>query len=50
MFFVAYLDFLINDLVNVAWEDSRHLATPQMTSEKQAQKFYTGHVSLPRYV
>ena len=39
---------------NIAWENSRHLATlnhwfsRQMTSEKRAQKFHTDDSSLPR--
>ena len=39
---------------NIAWENSRHLATlnhwfsRQMTSEKRAQKFHTDDASLPR--
>ena len=39
---------------NIAWENSRHLATlnhwfsRQMTSEKGAQKFHTDDASLPR--
>ena len=37
----------------VAWKNSRHLATlllvsPQLTSEKRAQKFHTDDASLPR--
>ena len=39
---------------HIALENSRHLATPplvspQMTSEKRAQKFHTDDASLPRF-